>query len=228
MLFAPDSPLRQLPNFPAQQLLVLDGIRYGMEMSDLAYSRLVSRLQLISESREPTPEDFVATYFDAWSMVSVTERVRNLTAKLPGLRQKDPEVQSFMKKTAAVKDVRNFIEHSEGDITEIVQSNLPYWGTLNWVWTIDDHHYRLYSLRCGVVREQEIVPAINPLGKTASTPIGMVTLSVSKYQSELSILHAAVVRFARVLEQNVANTSAAPDTMSDVLVSVDLTTNDDG
>jgi hypothetical protein len=99
------------------QRLFIDGIAYSVKMIDASYNRLKdTALRLAEEKRVPAPEEFTEIFQSAWFIVEATERLRRLIAKLPGLKQKDPQISLFFNQTRSVEELRNFIQHAEGDV----------------------------------------------------------------------------------------------------------------
>ena len=87
MLIPEDSPLRRPPAaFSRRQILSLDGLRYAAEMAHIAYERLYSQLQTIAASpSEPRVRDTATAMLDAWSIVDMANRFRDLLDQVPGL-----------------------------------------------------------------------------------------------------------------------------------------------
>lgn len=83
MIISDGSPLRRLPSeLDRRQALFLDGIRYSVEMADLAYTRLRQTLFNLAEQRgSGTSLDhwlFVSAVQDAWSLIDSLHRLRGL------------------------------------------------------------------------------------------------------------------------------------------------------
>mgnify|MGYP006873467032 CR=1 FL=1 len=139
MLIPHDSPLRTLPeSLDRRSVLFLDGIRYAIQIFDLASSRLGGTLHQLSQIKENSPElaDGISSAIaDAWTMIDSTHRLRELLEQLPGLKKKEPALQLFLKRTSKVEDLRNFFQHFRNEIDTFTELGLPLWGTLSWVYT---------------------------------------------------------------------------------------------
>jgi len=84
-----DSALRKPPKeLSGRQVLILDGIRYAVEMADVAYGWLYERLaRMARSSSEPTTRDIAAVMLDAWSVIDAVHRFVDLVGAMPGLPQ---------------------------------------------------------------------------------------------------------------------------------------------
>src|SRR5438270_4866665 len=102
MIIDNNSPFRRIPvQTNRKQMLFFDGIRYTVEMADLAHQRLRETLYEIAQNPtvpEPNPHDFASAVLDAWSIVDLVYRLRGLIEQAPGIKQKSPALLSFMKK----------------------------------------------------------------------------------------------------------------------------------
>lgn len=136
MLVSKDSPLRRIPvNIPTKQILYFDGIRYSVETIDLAFGRLGCTLEKIVAL--PGGADELGPYIveamsDAWTIVDSIHRLRQLVRHVPGLKQKLPEVQLFLRRTSSIEDLRNFVQHFATEIHEFVEKRMALCGVLMW------------------------------------------------------------------------------------------------
>jgi hypothetical protein len=73
---------------------------------------------------------------DAWLMIDAVHRLRQLLLQLPGLRQKERELQVFFRNTETVENLRKFVQHFSSGIESFVAVKTPLWGILSWteVW----------------------------------------------------------------------------------------------
>lgn len=157
-LLKPDSALRRLPVKVARdQALFFDGIRFCAQMAALSYERLLGDLARLSRPKEqdsaPLNERVLtAAVSDAWTIVDVVNRLRSLTAQMPGLKKKSPGVQLFLQRTDAVEPLRNFVQHINNEIKPLAKTGVPLLGFLQWVATMgDSHHARGFLLYAGTV-----------------------------------------------------------------------------
>jgi len=132
VLVPKDSPLRKVPmSVPPKNVLFADGVRYSLEIADVSYSRLLSSTERLSgldrESSEMQP-DIVCAVADAWLFVDSLHRLRELVQALPGLKQKDPEVQVFLRGTRHMEDLRHTVQHYRTGIHDFVDRRAPLGG----------------------------------------------------------------------------------------------------
>lgn len=206
MIISNDSPLRRIPSqIDRRQILSFDGIRYSIEMADLAHSRLQEiLLEIAQSSSHPEPESFYypSVILDAWSIVDSVNRLRGLLSQTPGLKQNLPFLVSFMKKTIEVENLRNAVQHLNQQIRKLVDLNLPVWGALSWTIMLDPEFkgVRCCTLIAGTLSDGEH-PLVNPLGKNFYPPVDHITLEASQYSVCLSNIMRDVQKLAHSLEE---------------------------
>lgn len=118
----------------------LDGLRYSFQMANLVSHRFRKTLDDIAKfhaKNEYTEEQITSCLLDAWTLVDICHRVRELVQQTPGLSQKLPEIQIFLRGTEQIKNLRHYVQHFRSGIPDIpIQSN-PIWGILSWTPTND-------------------------------------------------------------------------------------------
>ena len=191
MIIGNDSPFRRIPTQTnRKQMLFFDGIRYSVEMADLAHNRLRETLYEIAQSPtvpEPNSHDFAPAVLDAWSIIDLVHRLRGLLEQAPGVKQKSPALLSFMKKTVKIEKLRNSVQHLNQQIHKIADLNIPVWGALSWVTMFDPEVKSVWTctLVAGTFFERS-EPLISPLGKKFHPPVDLITLQASNYSVCLS------------------------------------------
>src|SRR4051812_48625137 len=108
MLIGKESPFRSLPSvLDKKQLRMFNGIRYSIQMYDVAYRTLVNALATV-DSQDDVPEDFYpSVLLQAWSMVDSANRLRLLLRYTPGLPKRDPHFKVNFRKLEVVENLRN-------------------------------------------------------------------------------------------------------------------------
>ena len=134
MPFAPDSPLRRLPaSMDVRSVLFLDGIRYSIEIIDLAQRRLARTLTgFATEDSGGVSARIVEAMSDAWLIVDSVHRLRELIRQCPGIKQREPEVQLFLRGSARAEELRHYVQHLRTEIGSFISHRRPLWGTLSW------------------------------------------------------------------------------------------------
>src|SRR5215218_10854064 len=103
MLIGEESPLRSLPSaLNKRQLRMLNGIRYSIEMYDIAYRSLLHTLTTIDSEQDNQKDDrsraiFPSVLLHAWSMVDTANRLRELLKHTPGLPRRDPHFRANLR-----------------------------------------------------------------------------------------------------------------------------------
>ncbi len=194
MIIGSDSPFRQIPvELNQSQATFFDGIRYSVDMAEVAYERLRHSLYSFAiETRgsESSPESkqLAAIFLDAWSIVDSAYRLREILDQMPGLpKGKSPKYQLFRRKTKEVEEFRHTIQHLNHELRTMAENGCPVWGALDWI-TVTDQ-------KGGVFRSSMIVsgrflpfklPICNPLGKDIELPVDHITLHLKKLTLSLS------------------------------------------
>ncbi len=135
MIISRESPLYRIPYWlNPREALFLDGIRFTVEMIDVAHSRLHYLLETIATDpswleKYPMAEPFLG----AWSIVDSIYRLRSLVNQIPGIKQRDlPQRKIFLNKTKEVQGFRHTLQHLNNEIKLLADQGRPTWGTLYW------------------------------------------------------------------------------------------------
>lgn len=221
--FAKTSPLRNIPSsLRPDQRVLLNGIRFSIEVLDVSYRRLEKSLLAIAEAREnksPFPDNMYPHAFaDAWSIIDTLVRLTNLVKRLPK-GERHPAVRSFLSETYTAEQLRHAYQHLEKEIKELAAQNLPVWGTLHWDTPIaGTESYRLHTLLPGTIQSQNI-----PF-KDDKAPMRSVVLRAYGHVFDILAAMRSVERLARSLEASLApQFRGQPGSMTDIYVSVDWT-----
>src|SRR3989442_1338100 len=79
------SPLKRIPgSLNDRQRLFVDGIRYSIEMADVAFTRLCTvAVSVDNEGSLPDGVEFAHVFLDSWSIVDAVHRLRRLVDGFP-------------------------------------------------------------------------------------------------------------------------------------------------
>ena len=183
----------QRPQLTVRQRLLLDGIRYSVLMTTYTIDRLRALLAALSDSRRPTASDYTNAFLDSWSIVDSCHRLRDLIRATPGIKQNEPNILLFLQRTRSVEDLRNYIQHTIGDIRTIEEMQKPFWGSLSWFRIYDQMHGRICLLRIGSSHQkEETLPLVNPGGRRVKPPVDLLTLNAIGYEISLTEVAEAV------------------------------------
>jgi hypothetical protein len=199
VIIGPDSPLRRLPAaLDLRRRLYFDGIRYSIEMADVAYSRLKDILHNLSVNYASLGGThhryFASALLDAWSAIDSVERLRGLLRQTPGIKQRSPGLVVFDQKTADVKVLRDSVQHLNHGIDALLRDGLPVWGALSWAFAAEEPVRRVqcFTLVAGsTMFDCKPAQIVNPAGRSMEIPVGLVTLAAS----------GATVCISEVMEQ---------------------------
>jgi hypothetical protein len=114
----------------------LDGLRYSFAMAAIATKRLRSTLDEVAlrHAADQEAEEYVSSaLLDAWSVIDMCYRTRELVQRMPALSQKLPFVQAFLRCTGQIEDLRHYVQHFRSGIPDIPRSWTPLWGALTWI-----------------------------------------------------------------------------------------------
>ena len=185
LLVPPKSPLRShQANLKPRLRVVLDGMRYSVEMAELACNRLLATLTDVanvgpeSMSKDDPRVDwaFTSALCDAWTIVDAVNRLRALTYAVPGGEKAD-YVREFRENTDVVHKLRNDVQHLMERVDKIASNDDPAWGTIAWV-TVDAlpmTEGQIHLLLPGSMRAG-IFPFPNPSGEIFQGLLELVTL----------------------------------------------------
>ena len=118
----------------------LDGLRYSLSMADVAAQRLQPTLDEVARLHSTMQDaelSVTAALLDAWSLVDMCHRARELVQSTPTLPHRLPGIQIFLRATSPIEDLRHYVQHFRSHITKIPASWSPLWGSLSWVPTFD-------------------------------------------------------------------------------------------
>ena len=197
-------------------------------MVGLAYQRLSDLLLSLSDRRNPNPAEFTSAFLDSWSIVDSSHRLRRLITSMPGIKQNDPKILLFLQRTASIEELRNFIQHANGDIQELAENQKPFWGSLCWFRVYKPYEGRICILRAGSSHQkEENFPMVNPCGETVEPPLDLITLYAAGLEVNLTQVARAVAIVAGDIPQLLSArfNLVLPGAAADIFASADFTAN---
>lgn len=210
MIVPENSPTRRMPvTLDHRSILYLDGIRYSTQLVDLAYSRLEGTLEKLlhkDDKQGAVGNLIVEAISDAWAFVDSLHRLRGLVQQLPGLKQNQPQLQIFLRKSKQAEDFRHYIQHLRNNIDDHVRTKMPLWGTISWTWT---------NPETGLAENHMIIPGTyfsdcRVVGCTFDTHAGHfienLVLHVGPIRVDLAGLHSRVAQFWEWFEGHIKPT----------------------
>lgn len=127
---SPESPLHFLPKeFGSEQLMILDSLRFTLEMLDYCYIQLNQCLTNISTGSEN--KIHYKTFHYAWSIIDHGHRFQKLYKTL------NPSGNSLINNLNYLDIFRNAIQHVDQNLkksnVKMLENGRPIYGTLKWV-----------------------------------------------------------------------------------------------
>jgi hypothetical protein len=92
----------------------LDGLRYSFQMANLVFDRLKETLNEIAQCHskdEYTEKQISSVLLDAWTLIDICHRVRELVQQMPRLTRKPPSFQVFLRETECIESLRHYVCH---------------------------------------------------------------------------------------------------------------------
>ena len=115
-------------------------MKYSFQMGNLVSCRIKETLDEIAQcysKSKYTEDQITSALLDAWTLVDVCFRVRELVQQTPGLSPKLLGLQIFLRGTESVDRLRNYVQHFRSGIPKIPNLSNPLWGSLSWTPTND-------------------------------------------------------------------------------------------
>jgi hypothetical protein len=207
-----NSPLRRPPAaLSRRQVLILDGVRYAVDMAEIAYGRLSAHLHAVATSpTEPSVGDIASAMLDAWSIVDSAHRLRDLVANLPGLPNA-PWRRILDQRTADVADLRDCVQHQLGEVERLASGGGQLWGYLSWVELQGNHPSgRWHMLAAGSDYVGDSWLFIGPAVLPFSVPPDRIRLNAFGKQIYLARVVEAAALAAGSLENDVSGGALRP------------------
>lgn len=201
------SVLRRVPmNVTDEDKVVLDGIRYSLEIADRAYRRL--RQTLWDISREPEAEHvelYVDVVSDAWTVVDSLNRLREMcNAGCSYLEQN--HYKNYAETLQPVVMLRNANQHMRTRQQKIIADKESAWGVISWFSVADTPptHIDGHSLVAGSLRSLDI-PMPDVPQHQFRMPVDFISMRAQKTEASISQLMLATMEFAEHLERDLSN-----------------------
>ena len=222
MIISENSPFRKLPLLDRKTSLFLDGIRYSIEMADLAYSRLYSVLckktfTVLNQESSSTEDqiktqiehyEHVSIFLDAWSVIDSVHRLRELLLFAPFIKGGEG-FDTFKQYTEKVTLLRNTIQHLRGKIDTMVKHKFPIVGVLTWLYVPDPDNKIGYSctLLAGTIFKDLKMSCLNPSSSNRKLmiPLDLITLNANEYSICLSDVMLHIEQITGIMELQLKN-----------------------
>lgn len=222
------SALRNLPvNLNADQRVLLDAVRYSIEIFELNYRRIVATLESwAAGGGHPSDGMFASVLSDAWSMIDSLHRLHSVVLALTKKQKtRPPYVKTLQEAVSGVGHLRNGVQHVLGRVERLVSRRETPWGTISWAELRDATPVEAwtYTMIPGALQttERRRLPSVG--GKTLYHRTDLVTLTSDVHSVCLSDAFRAVETYALGLQEDLAKQfGAAPTVGSDMVIQARL------
>lgn len=226
MIIGPESPLRFLPAaMERRQALMFEGIRFSIQMADLAHARLRETLLGLTDAIQSPHEEVGRALEDAWSIIDSISRLKGILQQAPGITHRDrwPSIRRLVREMGpSIDSLRNVFQHLDQDVALRVHQDWPLFGILHWFrLNTDGNSGRICALMGGTIAAGQR-PLMNIHGKRLyETPLGMIELQTEGASISISDLMEVVGRIAGDFERSLTEPrdNRAP---SDSLIHIDI------
>ncbi len=133
MLIEKDSILFYLPkNLRIGDLLILDSLRFSIEMIDYNYQNFLEEILKISyrDSKigKPFKKDIIPIFINCWSVIDNFQRFIKLYQILPSNNN-----HALIKDLLKINSLRNTFQHLDERIKEcLFENEMPFYGVISW------------------------------------------------------------------------------------------------
>jgi hypothetical protein len=133
MILQENSILRFLPiEINKRDLLVLDSIRFTLEMIEGSWGQLNEQLLTLSIGNQK--KDLPAVFINVWNIFDNVQRFIKLYELLPSTSK-----HNVLNSIRKVRDIRNTFAHLDERIDSLlIETNTPFYGALTWEYRNDD------------------------------------------------------------------------------------------
>ena len=206
-LITSSSALRRVPIAVADDdKVVLDGIRYSLEIADRAYKRLRNTLWEISQDPEAEHvELYVDVVSDAWTVVDSLNRLREMCESGSSFLEHD-FYRSYAQTLKQVVLLRNSHQHMKGRLEKIVAEKESAWGAISWFSLSENPptHIDGHSLIAGTLRSLENLTPEVPQ-HMFHMPVDAISVRANRTEVFISQLMRVTGEFAERLELDLSN-----------------------
>lgn len=206
MLVSDDSYLRRLPvGLHPENRLRMDAIVVASDIVSQCYqdlSRLGAEIgATLGQIGYPQRAAFIGL---AWSIVDQLHAVRQLVTPPTGTPA-GPATQRFLDAAEPATLLRNKMDHLKNNLSNLSAKKgerYPLFGAISYVLSNPDPQSGglLMTVSSGALHGGDLFPAVNPAGRSYSTPVGLLQLSAFYLTFEFSPALAALQDYLAITE----------------------------
>ena len=225
------SILRHIPlHICSEDKVVLDGLRYSLEIADRAYRRLRETLWKVSSTRNSDhAERYVDMVSDGWTVIDSFNRLHTLCNS--GCRYIDHDYcRDYAEALRPAVILRNANQHMRGCLEKIVADKESAWGAIAWTTCITNPPTRAetHCFVAGTVRTTNLLLP-EPPERPFYMPVDGIIMRADKTEAFISDLMLLTVQFVAQFDLELSNIfpGDAPH-IRDAHVTGELSFNDSG
>lgn len=206
-LITSPSALRRIPlHLHSEDKVVLDGIRYALEIADRAYRRLRETLWKVSSDKKSDHVDrYVDLVSDAWTIVDSLNRLQALCRSHCIYLDHD-YCRDYVQALKPIVKLRNTNQHIDGRLQKIVADKESAWGAISWCICTGNPPTRgeFHCFVAGSMRTTDLLLPELP-ERPFYMPVDGITVRADKTEVSISDLMLLTVEFVGKFDLDLSN-----------------------
>lgn len=191
------SALRHIPlHVTSEDKVVLDGIRYSLEIADRAYRRLRETLWKVSSDKTSDHVDrYVDLVSDAWTVVDSLNKLHTLCGSECSYLDHE-YCRNYAAALRPIVKLRNSSQHMKGRLEKIVADKESAWGAISWTICATNPPKRgeVHCFVAGTMRNAELsLPELPE--RPFYMPVDGITMTADKTDVFISDLMLLTLKF---------------------------------
>ena len=230
-LISEPSALRHIPlHVSSEDKVVLDGIRYSLEIADRAYRRLRETLWKVSSDKKSDHTDrYVDMVSDAWTVIDSLNKLHVLCDSGSEFLDHD-YCREYSEALKPAVFLRNANQHMKGRLQKIIADRESAWGAIAWTTCVTNPPTRaeVHCFVAGAVRSTDhLLP--EPPERNFYMPVDGIIVRANKTEGFISDLMLLTTEFTARLDEQLSKVfpSNAPN-IRDAHLCGELGFNDSG
>ncbi len=206
------SLLKNIPiYFPADEVIVLDGLRHAIEIACYAHNRLSGNLLRISSECKLKEGDVECVFLDAWAIVDAIDRFRSLLQLIYSPKfswSLGSSIININKEFFNIRSLRNVADHLAQRVPYVVSKKGSALGILKWLAVrnfsvntpLSEFVVSTYSIVPGTAYHPEFQFLLVDGGEPIDLPVGMIMLYAGEYSCDLNASIKKIIAASEGLE----------------------------
>lgn len=163
----------------SRQVLFFNGIRYSIDICDIAFERLEESLCKFSFQENKIIPAFPVVFSDVWTIINNATIFYNITTRLLGVDKED----KLFEKIKGIEFLRHSQQHIDERIEEVLlDKELPIYGSLSWYAQPEPNSIdgKIITIESGTITHRQSIKSttVNPAGKINDKKINDIEFSM--------------------------------------------------